>query len=195
MRPAEETPQLTFGIVSRTGALFGIHPAFGALATDAAVSEANRGGPLVDVDGRLLGILVDVDDTNPQGYLTRARGAYAGNAGLGFAVPWHVIASVLPRIREGGVLKPAFLGVATMDTRDGLEVVDVTEKNAEGQPTAARQAGIAKGDVILSIGGREVRTTREMRMAIAGFTAGDKTTVRVRRAGAESALDVSFTGP
>jgi S1-C subfamily serine protease len=193
MRPSEETPQLTFGIVSRTGALFGIHPSFEALATDAAVSESNRGGPLVDVDGRLLGILVDVDDTNMQGYMTRARGAYMGNAGLGFAVPWSVIARILPRLKEGGVLKPAFLGVATTDTRDGLEVVSVTEKNEGGQPTAAKQAKIEKGDVILSIGGKAVRTTRELKLAIADFSAGDKTTVRIRRAGTETDLSVSFT--
>jgi serine protease Do len=192
MRPSGETPQLTFGIVSRTGALFGIHPAFLALATDAAVSEANRGGPLVDVDGRLLGILVDVDDTNLQGYMTRARGAYAGNAGLGFAVPWSVIERILPRLKEGGVLKPALLGIATADTRDGVEVVNVNEKSAEGQPTAAKRAGIEKGDVILSIGGKEVRTTRELKTAIAAFSAGDKTTIRIRRAGTESDLTVSF---
>ncbi len=195
MRPTGETPQLTFGIVSRTGALSGIHPAFEALATDAAVSEANRGGPLVDVDGRLLGILADVDDTNPQGYLTRARGAYAGNAGLGFAVPWAVIARILPRLEKGGVLKPAFLGVGTAETAEGLEVVNVTEKNTLGQPTAAQQAGIAKGDVILSIGGKGIRTTRDLRMTMAGFSAGDKTTVRVRRAATETDLPVTFSEP
>jgi S1-C subfamily serine protease len=193
MRPGEESPQLTFGIVSRTGALSGIHPAFDALATDAAVSESNRGGPLVDVDGRLLGILVDVDDTNPQGYITRAQGAYAGNAGLGFAVPWTVVSRILPRLKEGGVLKPAFLGVGTTETHDGLEVVNVSEKNSAGAPTGAQQAGIAKGDVIVAIGGKAVRTTRELRMALAGFSAGDKATVRIRRGGSETDLPVTFT--
>lgn len=188
-----DTPQLTFGIVSRTGALSGIHPAFEALATDAAVSEANRGGPLIDVDGRLLGILVDVDDTNPQGYMTRARGAYAGNAGLGFAVPPAVIERIVPKLRAGAILRPAFLGVATTETPDGLEVLNVTEKNEAGQPTAAREAGIAKGDVILSIGGKATPTTRDLRTVMAAFAAGDKTTVRIRRAGVESELPVTFT--
>jgi len=193
MRPGKDTPQLTFGILSRTGALGNLHPAFDALATDAGVSEANRGGPLVDTDGRLLGVIVDVNDTSPQGYFTRARGAYAGNAGLGFAVPWTVIARILPRLKAGEVLKAAFLGVGTKETTDGLEVVNVSEKNSQGQPSAAKAAGIQKGDVILSIGGKEIRTTRDLRAVIATFSAGDKTTIRVRRGEAELDLTVSFT--
>jgi len=193
MRPGKETPQLTFGIISRTGALGNVHPAFDALATDAGVSEANRGGPLVDMEGRLFGIIVDVNDADQQGYYTRARGAYAGNAGLGFAVPWTVIERILPRLKAGDVLKGAFLGVGTSETPDGLEVVNVSEKNSQGQSTAAKEAGIAKGDLILSIGGKEVRTTRDLRAAISSFSAGDKVTIRIRRAGTDLDLTVSFT--
>lgn len=191
MRPGQETPQLTFGIISRTGALKDLHPAFDAIATDAAVSESNRGGPLVDVDGRLLGILVDVDDTNLQGYATRARGAYAGNAGLGFAVPWAVIQRILPPLKEGKALKPALLGVATAESPQGLEVVEVTEKNSAGQPTGAMAAGVAKGDLILAIDGKEVRTTREVKRAVAVLSAGDKITLRIRRG--EKEMDVTVT--
>jgi S1-C subfamily serine protease len=191
MRP-KDTPQLTFGILSRTGALTQIHHAFAALATDAGVSESNRGGPLVDVDGRLLGILVDVNDADLQGYHTRARGAYAGNAGLGFAVPWTVLDGILPRLRAGDVLKAGVLGIELSGTPGGgVEVTNVAEKNAQGQPTGAKEGGMLRGDVIIAVDGNPVRTQRDLRAALSARSAGDKVTIRVRREGAE--LDLSIT--
>jgi S1-C subfamily serine protease len=195
MRPGKDTPQLTFGILSRAGALSNLHPAFEALATDAGVSESNRGGPLVDIDGRLLGILVDVNDTNLQGYVTRARGAYAGNAGLGFAVPWPVVERILPRLRVGAVLKAGILGVSTADTPDGLEVVNVAEKNSQGQPTGAKEAGIARGDILLAVDGKPVRRSTELRAILAAFSEGDRVTLRLRRAGAELEVPVILGEP
>jgi serine protease Do len=186
MRPTKDTPQLTFGILSRTRALSRLHPAFEALATDAGVSESNRGGPLVDIDGRLLGILLDVNDADGMvGYPSRARGVYAGNAGIGFAVPWTVLDRILPRLRVGAVLKACFLGVGTAETPEGLEVVNVVEKNSRGHPTAAKEAGIARGDVIVAIDGKPVRTGVELKAALSAFAAGDRVTVRLRRAGSD----------
>jgi S1-C subfamily serine protease len=193
MAPGKETPQLTFGILSRTGALFDLHPAFQALATDAGVSESNRGGPLVDADGRLYGIILDVNDTSGQGYYTRASGAFAGNSGLGFAVPWTVMDRILPRLKAGAVLKAAFLGVGTTETPDGLEVMNVSEKNSTGEESGAHKAGIQKGDLILAIGDKEIRTTRDLRLAIAAYSVGDKVDVHIRRAGSDLTLSVSFT--
>lgn len=186
MRPTKETPQLTFGILSRTRALSRLHPGFEALGTDAGVSESNRGGPLVDIDGRLLGILLDVNDTDPMGgYAARAQGVYAGNAGIGFAVPWTVLDRILPRLRVGAVLKTGFLGVGTAETPDGLEVMNVAEKNSRGQPTGAKEAGIARGDLVLAIDGKPVRNGADLRAILSALAAGDRVTLRLRRAGQE----------
>ncbi len=195
MRPGKDTPQLTFGILSRTRALSHLHPAFEALGTDAAVSEANRGGPLVDIDGRLLGILVDVNDADLGGYVMRGQGGYAGNAGLGFAVPRTVLDRILPRLRVGAVLKAGFLGVGTEETSDGLEVVNVVEKNSQQQTTAAKEGGIAKGDLILEIDGKPVRTGTDLRSILSGLSAGDRVTVRLRRAGTDIDLPVTLGEP
>ncbi|MHC4549928.1 MAG: trypsin-like peptidase domain-containing protein [Planctomycetota bacterium] len=178
----KNTPQLTFGILSRTEALAMVHPAFRALQTDAAVSAANRGGPLVDVDGRLLGVLIDVNDADIAGYMTRARGRYAGNAGVGFAVPWTVLETLVPRLEKGLVMKAGLLGVRTVESPKGLEVVAVVEKNSKGQPTGAQAAGIEKGDRILSVGGTEVRNGRDLRRVLGGYAAGDKIALVLRRA-------------
>jgi len=104
-----------------------------------------------------------------------------------------VIEGILPRLEAGRVLRPAFLGVATTDSPQGLEVVEVTEKNSADQPTGARAAGIAKGDVILAIDGREVRTTRDLKRALATLSADDKLKVHVRRGETEMDLDVTLT--
>ena len=52
--PIRQTPQVTVGIVSRVRALGSLHPAFRAVQTDAGVGGGNRGGPLLDIDGRLI---------------------------------------------------------------------------------------------------------------------------------------------
>jgi serine protease Do len=191
----QNTPQLTFGIVSRTNALTSIHPAFSAVQTDAAVSASNRGGPLVDIDGRLLGMLLDVNDTEMVGYVTRRRGRVMGNAGLGFAVPWTTIQELVPRLARGEVMKAGFLGVRTVEGKGGLLIVAVVEKNSKGDPTGAHAAGIKKDDVILTIGGKKTGTTRDLRRVLGGFAAGDKVKVVVRREGKELELEVVLGEP
>ncbi|MHC4972094.1 MAG: trypsin-like peptidase domain-containing protein [Planctomycetota bacterium] len=194
VRP-QNTPQLTFGIVSRTNALTMIHPAFSAVQTDAAVSASNRGGPLVDIDGRLLGMLLDVNDTEFVGYMTRKRGRVMGNAGLGFAVPWATIQALVPRLARGEVMKAGFLGVRTVEAKGGLQIVAVVEKNSKGTPTGAHAAGMKKGDLILSIGGEKTATPRDLRRVLGGFAAGDKVEVVVRRAGKSLELEVVLGEP
>ena len=193
--PAKQTPQLTFGIVSRTEALGNIHPAFRAVQTDAAVSATNRGGPLVDIDGRLVGILLDVNDTDMGGYRSRGRGRFTGNAGLGFAVPWSVLETLIPRLARGETLRPAMLGVRTIETPKGPEIVAVVEKNSAKVATAAHAAGLKKGDVLVSIAGRAVKTTRELRRVLGAFSSGDKAVVIVRRGEKEIQAELLFTGP
>ena len=186
----KNTPQLTVGILSRTNALTMLHPAFAALQTDAAVSASNRGGPLVDIDGRLLGILLDVNDTEVVGYRSRKRGRFTGNAGLGFAVPWTTLKTLVPRLARGEVMKTGFLGVRTVEGKGGLNVVAVVEKNSKGDPSGARAAGIKKGDVILTIGGQKTLTTRDLRRVLGGLAAGDKVKIVVRRKGEQRELEV-----
>jgi len=191
----KNTPQLTFGILSRTDALSMLHPAFAALQTDAAVSATNRGGPLVDVEGRLLGVLLDVNDTEFVGYMSRKRGRFTGNAGLGFAIPWATLSTLVPRLARGEVLKAAFLGVRTVEKKGHLEVILVLEKNSKDQPTGAKAAGIAKGDVILTIDGKEIRNVRDLRRVLGACAAGDKVKIVVSRKGEKRELQVVLGEP
>jgi len=190
--PEGVTPQITTGIVSRVGALGSLHPAFQAVQTDAAVAGGNRGGPLVDLDGRLLGILLDVDDTDPQGYHGRGPGRYAGNAGLGFAVPPHVLAEVLPRLARGLVLKEAYLGVVLEPEARGLRVAAVAATNARGEATGAAAAGLQAGDVLVELDGGPLRDLRDLRAALARRAAGDAVDLVVLRGEERKSLRVAL---
>jgi len=190
--PKEGSPQVTVGIVSRVGSLEQLHPALQALQTDAGVAGGNRGGPLVDIDGRLLGVLMDVDDTNPLGYTRRMKGAYEGNAGLGFAIPMPVLEKVLPRLRKGVDYKPGFLGVSTRPVEEGLRVVNVSAKNKAGKPTAAAVVGLEKGDVLVEIDGSPLRTGRDLRRVLAHVMAGDEVALTWLRDGRRMAAKVQL---
>jgi len=190
--PDRGSPQVTIGIVSRTGALKDLHPSFDAVQTDAGVAGGNRGGPLVDAEGRLIGMLLDVNDTDMMGYVTRLSGSYGGNAGLGFALPMPVIRALLPRLQQGVVFRPVFLGVATEVTPDGLVVREVVPKNSEGQPTPAEAAGLRPGDRLVSIAGSALRSMQDLLEALAAYTVGDEVELAVEREGSRFTVRVSL---
>ena len=181
--PRRASPQVTLGIVSRTGALGSLHPAFDAVQTDAAVAGGNRGGPLVDIEGRLLGILIDVNDTEGRGYHLRARGAYAGNAGLGFALPMHVVTRILEPLKSGAVLRAAFLGVSAQPVEEGLSIVSVVEKNSKGAQSTAARAGLKPGDILVALGGMELKGGTALRQALAHRLPGEKIEIVYLREG------------
>jgi S1-C subfamily serine protease len=191
--PERGTPQVTVGILSRTGALAQLHPAFEALQTDAGVAGGNRGGPLVDVEGRLLGCLLDVYDADAMGYFTKLRGSYEGNAGLGFAVPIRVLLPLLPRLAAGANLKAAFLGVGVEPADGGVIVVAVTAAASAGAPTAAAAAGLQVGDLLVSIGGVAVSGATGLRDAVGRHCAGDEVEIVFERAGERRTARVTLT--
>jgi S1-C subfamily serine protease len=191
--PERASPQVTVGIVSRTGALAQLHPAFEAVQTDAGVAGGNRGGPLVDAEGRLLGVLLDVHDADLAGYVTRLRGSCEGNAGLGFAVPVRVLLPLLPRLAAGANLRAGFLGVGVEPAEGGLRVVAVTATTSAGAPTAAAAAGLAPGDLLLSLGGSPLDAPASLRDRIGRRCAGDEIEIVFDRGGERRAVRVTLT--
>ena len=101
-RGLSQPPSVSVGILSALNRIWGK-----AVQTDAKVSPANYGGPLVDISGRVQGVLVPASP--------RAAGETAGlewyDSGIGFAIPLEDINAVLPRLREGRDLKPGILGI------------------------------------------------------------------------------------
>ncbi|MGQ0613998.1 MAG: S1C family serine protease [Planctomycetaceae bacterium] len=170
-------PEIKYGIVSAKNRVDGK-----AIQTDAATSPANYGGPLIDVEGRVYGILVPLggsgEDANPNWY----------DSGIGFAVPVPDPARFVARLgREGAVLLPAFLGVE-MDqdrTEPGARVVKVLEDSP------AAKGGLLAEDIIVAVEGEEVRNSFALRFAVGARRAGDTIRLTVLR-GAERS-DVTIT--
>ena len=164
-----DRPNVTIGIVSALGRMYGK-----VIQTDADVSTANYGGPLVDIHGRVLGVLVPMA---PQG-TSEVAGTEWYDSGIGFAVPVAPLAERIERMKKGEDQKAGLLGVA------------LQQKNAHSAPaelavvrpdSPAGKAGFKKGDRIVEINGKKVRSQTDMRFALGTAYGGDSVQVVVTR--------------
>jgi serine protease Do len=176
---------VTMGIVSaKNRSDLGIEDYEDFIQTDAAINPGNSGGALVDMEGNLVGINTAI--------LSRS----GGNVGIGFAIPSNMARPIVESLLNHGKVVRGWLGVAiqpldsdmakalNLPENSGVLVSDVTKD------TPAAKAGVRRGDVIVSVDDIKVRTTGELRNAIA--TSGVNRTVRLRilREGKEIVLNV-----
>ncbi len=158
------------------------------IQTDASISVANYGGPLVDIDGRTLGILVPMA---PQGDEGQLAGAKYYDSGIGFAVPLTHVLSVLERWKLGEDLLPGKLGVGLAAGPAAItppKIVSVWP----GSPAAA--AGWKTDDLILSINAQSVTTQAQLRFLIVPRYAGDTLDVIIRRGEKELESKITLAG-
>jgi serine protease Do len=141
---------VTMGVVSALGrADLGIIDYEDFIQTDAAVNPGSSGGPLLDMEGRVIGINTAI--------LSRS----GGYQGIAFAVPSNMARAVADSLLEHGRVIRGWLGVAIRDAPTGALVMDVVR----GSP--ASRAGFARGDVILTMDGRRVESAGQLRNTIA----------------------------
>jgi len=165
---------VTAGIVSATGRDIGQGPYDDFIQTDAAINPGNSGGPLLNLAGQVIGINTAI---NPEANT------------IGFAVPINMAKEILPQLEKSGHVVRGWLGVAVqrvtpdladalgLETQEGALVSQVTP----GSPAA--DAGLKRGDVILSFGSNEIHRMRELPRAVASATPGSKVDVVVLRDG------------
>jgi putative serine protease PepD len=170
---------VTSGIVSALGREIRSPNGFtisGVIQTDAAINPGNSGGPLLDGEGRVIGINSQI----------ATNGANA-NSGVGFAVPIDTVKSVVPQVKSEGSIARAWLGVSTSDAapRDGALVQEVT-----GAP--AQRGGLRPGDLILSFDGRTIGTASDLGQAVLTRKPGDTVEVVVQRNGDRETLEVTL---
>jgi serine protease Do len=150
------------------------------IQTDAAINPGNSGGPLVNVRGEVIGINSAI--ASPTGY----------NAGYGFAVPINLARAVMGQIKANGRVERAVLGVMVKDaTNDDAAYVGLKENRGVlvedfgSADSPAKRAGLQVGDVIVSVGGRQVDYVAQLQEAIAFRKPGDVVDVEVARKGGE----------
>lgn len=174
---------VTAGIVSATGRSIGIlagegdAPLEAFIQTDAAINKGNSGGPLVDLDGRVIGINSAIE--SPTGYY----------AGYGFAVPIDVARKVANDLVQYGEVRRPRLGVQVADvTAADAKVFELPSlqgavARAVQPGTAAERAGLRMGDVIVALDGEAVRNASDLTTALAEKQPGDEVTLGIIRYG------------
>lgn len=179
---------VTAGIVSAKGRTLDINrrqsnsPIESFLQTDAAVNPGNSGGPLVDTDGKLIGI---------NSAIASPTGAYAGYS---FTIPVNIVKKIVADMMKYGTVQRAYLGIqypreglteeqkkesGIPESQEGVYVMDVPKDGA------AYAAGLKKGDFITSINDVPVTSGAEMVGQIATYRPGDKINLSYRRSGKE----------
>lgn len=143
----------TFGIVSnakREGPPGMIND---YIQTDTAINPGNSGGPMVDMKGRVIGV-------NSMAY-TRT----GGQVGINFAIPIHYVQELLARYKSTGEVNFSRTGLSLTLGDHGELMIAALTKSAQG-------AGLALGDVIVSVDGKAFTSTRELVFYLAGKVPG-----------------------
>ncbi len=135
------------------------------LQTDAALNPGNSGGPLIDAQGRVIGVNSQIESSG---------GTTAANTGLGFAVPSGTVQRVVEQLRTDGRAVHAFLGVSTGDSTTGTQGATVATVT-DGGP--ASDAGLRAGDVITAVDGTKVTESGDVSRLIDAHRPGEQVTI------------------
>ncbi len=144
----------------------------GAIQTDAAINPGNSGGPLLDAQGRVLGLSDQIETNN-----TTVSGQ-GSSSGVGFAVPSNTAARIAGAIIAGHPVKHPFVGVELNGNSPGGAQVTTIRI---GSP--AEQAGLQPKDVITQINGNPVASTEAFIATVDNFAPGQTITLTIKRGG------------
>jgi serine protease Do len=161
-------PSICVGIVSAVGRVWGK-----AIQTDAKVSPMNYGGPIVDLQGRVQGIIIPA---SPKGD-DELSGFEWYDSGIGFAIPMEDVMTVLPRLKEGKDLQKGLLGVAmkSPDIYGTLPEIGTIQKGS-----SAEKAGLKAGDVIVEIDGKPVERMAQVQHVLGVKYEGDRIVAEIK---------------
>jgi S1-C subfamily serine protease len=148
----------------------------GVLQTDAAINPGNSGGPLLDAEGRVIGVNSQIASSSRQ------------SSGVGFAVPVDTVKQVVPQLIDGGDIERAYLGVSsTLDpNEDGAVVATIAQRGP------AADSELRAGDRITAVEGREIKEPSDLSSAVLEHKPGDRIELTVVRNGEQRTIDVQL---
>jgi len=182
---------VTMGIVSALGRN-GLQADGGAstyqdfIQTDAAINPGNSGGPLVDANGRLIGINSMIQSLS------------GGNEGVGFAIPANLASLVMSQLKDHGKVTRGYIGIGLQPIDDGLaSYLKLSSQNGalvnEVQPgTPGDKAGLQRGDVIVKLNGSEVKDASRLQLAVGEMAPGTKVTLSILRDGQPKEISLTL---
>ena len=158
------------------------------IQTDAAINAGNSGGPLIDYEGRIVGMNTMIRTASGQG----------GNIGIGFSIPSNLISGVALDLANTGKVTRGFLGLfgedLEMDTAKKLMLnngaVRITEV-AEASP--AFRSGLRKDDIITAVDGKSFESWNELRIIIARRKPGEVMQLSIVRNGTNSLVNITVS--
>jgi serine protease Do len=143
--------------------------------TDASINPGNSGGPLVDAEGRMVGLN------------TMILSQSGGNEGIGFAAPSHIVRSVYEQLRKSGRVRRGVIGVRAQTITPSLAaglglVFDRGVVLSDVTPAGpAEAAGLRPGDILLALDGKPMANARQFDVNLYRRVPGDRVTLSVRR--------------
>jgi S1-C subfamily serine protease len=149
----------------------------GVVQTDAAINPGNSGGPLLDADGRVIGVNSQI-----------ATNGSDSNSGVGFAVPIDTVKKVVPQLKADGKIDRAYLGVSSVPSpgRDGA-IVDTV---SPGGPAAATD--LRNGDKIVAIDGKPISSPSDLGNLVLTRKPGDTVRLKVQSGSDTRTIDVKL---
>jgi S1-C subfamily serine protease len=173
-------------------------PITGVIQTDAPINPGNSGGPLLDKDGRLIGVNTAI----------ATAGEGGGSVGIGFAVPVDTVNWVVPQLIQSGKLQKASMGVTLVDQvrlrRAGYDrgvMIGEMESNSPAAVAGLRALSadprtreVVPGDVIVKVDGQEVKGNSDFEQLMNRRKPGDRVKLTVERDGKPIEAEVVLKG-
>jgi len=165
----------TVSALGRTG--LGIEGYEDFIQTDASINPGNSGGALVNLRGELVGIN------------TAIIGPSGGNVGIGFAIPSNMTREIMDQLVEHGEVRRGLLGVGVQDLTPELATAfKIKQKRGAVianvvQDSAADEAGLQVGDVVLRVNDRKIRSAADLRNAVGLVRIGERLKLNILRDG------------
>lgn len=185
---------VTAGIVSAKGRNLNmlqrgqrnISPIESFIQTDAAVNPGNSGGALINTKGELIGINTAI---------ATQTGSFSGYS---FAVPVNIVKKIMKDLVEYGTVQRAYLGIyfrelnGTLAKELGLDITQGTHVDSLVPGGSAATGGIQKGDVIVGIDGKNIKSSSDLLEVIGRKRPGDKATIKINRSGRVKEVTISL---
>ena len=147
-----------------------------SIQTDAAINHGNSGGPLLNAQGKVVGVNAQIESNS------------GGNEGVGFAIPSNTVRSIASQLISSGKAEHAFLGVVLRDSssQTGAAI------NQVRAGTPAARAALRAGDVVTSAAGTKINSASELRAVINAHRPGDNISVTYTRGGQSHTVKVKL---